>query len=317
MKKKTVITFLVAASISITACGGSKNPIDSSAPTEMKTTVAATVPVTLPSEAPAVTEAPADIALQTTQVDWSEYFHGMNGAAVVFLPDENKYMIYNEELSSMQRSPCSTFKIISSLTGLEEGVIADADTVRTWSGETFWNEKWNRDIGFRDAFQSSCIWYFREVIDELGPEVTQRYLDALRYGNGDISDWNGKLNNNNSNPALTGFWVESSLKISAREQTEVMARIFCEDSPYREGTLAVLKDAMLITDADAGDRKIYGKTGMGKSHGVTVDAWYTGFVDTGRGNAYFCVYIGQSDGMDVTSADAKSIALKIIENESL
>ncbi len=54
----------------------------------------------------------------------------------------------------------------------------------------------------------------------------QTELDRLSYGNCDISDWNGGLNTNNNNPALTGFWIESSLLISPREQVEVLERIF-------------------------------------------------------------------------------------------
>ena len=47
-------------------------------------------------------------------------------------------------------------------------------------------------------------------------------LDRLQYGNSDISDWEGRLNTNNNNRSLTGFWIESSLLISPKEQTEVM-----------------------------------------------------------------------------------------------
>ena len=46
----------------------------------------------------------------------------------------------------------------------------------------------------------------------------QKELDKLQYGNCDISDWEGRLNTNNSNRALTGFWIESSLMISPKEQ---------------------------------------------------------------------------------------------------
>lgn len=79
-------------------------------------------------------------------MDWSDYFDGMNGAAVIYDPAENSFQIYNQELALTRRSPCSTFKIISSLIALEEGVIEPDDSVRTWSGEIFWNEEWNRDI---------------------------------------------------------------------------------------------------------------------------------------------------------------------------
>ena len=58
-----------------------------------------------------------------TEVDWSNYFEGLTGTAIVYDPTEKNYMIYNKELALTQRSPCSTFKIISSLIGLENGII--------------------------------------------------------------------------------------------------------------------------------------------------------------------------------------------------
>lgn len=78
----------------------------------------------------------------------------------------------------------------------------------------------------------------------------QRELDQLQYGNCDISDWEGRLNTNNSNRALTGFWIESSLMISPKEQVEVMARIFGKDSAYSEETQNELKQVMLIPEVE-------------------------------------------------------------------
>lgn len=136
---------------------------------------------------------------QIMETDWSEYFQGLNGTAVLYDAEENRYLVYNPELAETRRSPCSTFKIISSLLALENGVIDPENSVRKWSGEYFWNGEWNRDIGFEDAFHASCVWYFRQVVDDIGKERMQEGLDALRYGNCDISDWEGSLNTNNSN----------------------------------------------------------------------------------------------------------------------
>ena len=133
------------------------------------------------------------------EADWSGYFDGLNGAAVVYDASENRYLIYNEALAQTRRSPCSTFKIISSLAALEEGLLHPEQSTRTWSGETFWNEQWNQDIDFPDAFRASCVWYFREVMDEIGQERMQAVLKDLSYGNCDISDWEGQLNTNNNN----------------------------------------------------------------------------------------------------------------------
>lgn len=191
--------------------------------------------------------------------DWSDAFNGLNGTAVIYDASDRQYTIYNRDLAMTRSSPCSTFKIISSLTALENGIIEPEDSTRTWSGEVFWNEDWNRDIDFREAFWTSCVWYYRQVIDDIGPEMMQEELDKLQYGNCDISDWEGRLNTNNDNRALTGFWIESSLKISPKEQVEVMERIFGSDSEYSEETQNELKQVMLVPEQSSGDISIYGK----------------------------------------------------------
>ena len=247
-----------------------------------------------------------------TEVDWANDFDGINGAAVIYDPTENCYQIYNQKLAFTQRSPCSTFKIISSLIALENGIIEPDHSTRTWSGEIFWNEEWNKDINFSDAFHASCVWYFREVIDEIGKEMIQEELNKLSYGNCDISDWEGRLNTNNSNPALTGFWIESSLLISPKEQVEIMERIFGDNTDYSEGTRNQLKRVMLLSEQKETDISIYGKTGMGKADGIVVDSWFTGFADTVDKRIYFCVYLGETNDKTVSSTKAREIAIKIV-----
>ena len=213
--------------------------------------------------------------------------------AVIFDRAEHTFEVYNENLADTRRPPCSTFKIISSLAGLESGVIDPENSVRPWSGERFWNDDWNRDMDFDSAFHTSCVWYYRQVIDEIGPEAMQDAVEAIGYGNCDLSDWEGRLNTNNSNPALTGFWIESSLKISPREQTEVLERIFGGDSEYTADVRAALEEVMFLSEASDETCAIYGKTGMGKANGVVADCWYAGFADVGR-RIYFCIYLGET-----------------------
>ena len=249
-----------------------------------------------------------------TESDWAAYFDGFHGAAVIYDAAALKFNVYNRTLAETRRSPCSTFKIISSLIALKNGVIDPDNSTRKWSGEVFWNEKWNTDIDFNSAFRESCVWYFREVIDEIGQETMQEELDALGYGNCDISDWEGKLNTNNNNRALTGFWLESSLAISPKEQTEVMERIFGEASVYPEEVRNTLKEVMSVENREEAGIAVYGKTGMGKAQGITADAWFTGFAENTGRNVYFCVYLGRTDDKDVTSAAAKEIALRLVSD---
>lgn len=247
------------------------------------------------------------------EADWSEYFNGLNGAAVLYNASDMQYTIFNSELALTQSAPCSTFKIISSLIALEHGIIQPDDSTRIWSGEVFWNEKWNRDIDFRDAFRDSCVWYFRQIIDDIGQEVMQEELFRLQYGNCDISDWQGRLNTNNSNPALTGFWIESSLAISPKEQTEVMERIFGTNSVYSEAAQKELRQVMFVAEQNNTDISIYGKTGMGRSNGI-IDAWFTGFAEHMEGRVYFCVYLGKTDDERISSTVAKEIAIRLVSD---
>lgn len=311
------ISLLVFCLIALTGCSRSQppaaeeeNPVSEN--TEGEEREAVSLPPKEEEESAAGNEAqePEIIA-----ADWSGYFDGLNGAAVVYDASENRYLIYNEALAQTRRSPCSTFKIISSLAALEEGLLHPEQSTRTWSGETFWNEQWNQDIDFPDAFRASCVWYFREVIDEIGQERMQAVLKDLSYGNCDISDWEGQLNTNNNNRALTGFWIESSLLISPKEQTEVMERIFGENSVYSEESRKELKRVMLAEDKERTGPLIYGKTGMGKAQGIVVDAWFTGFAEYEEKEVYFCVYLGQKEDRDVSSAAAREIAVQILSEE--
>ncbi len=251
---------------------------------------------------------------ETAYADWSEYFNGLNGSAVVYDVSNGRYIIYNSDCALTQRSPCSTFKIISSLIALENGIFEPEDSTREWSGEIFWNENWNKDIDFSEAFLTSCVWYYRQVIDDIGKDMMQKELEKLQYGNCDISDWEGRLNTNNNNRALTGFWLESSLLISPKEQVEVMERIFGDGSEYSEETQNELKQVMLVSEQEQTDTSIYGKTGMGKAEGIVVDAWFTGFAEGTEGRIYFCVHLGRTDGMNVSSSEAKEIAIQIVED---
>lgn len=253
---------------------------------------------------PPETAEPVETEPVLVERDWSAFFQGMQGCAVIYDPQRQEIHVFQPSLAETRRSPCSTFKIVSAFAALEAGVLQPEDSTRAWSGEVFWNDEWNRDLDFSDAFHSSCVWYFRQLVDELGPERMQQAVDRLQYGNCDLSDWSGARNQNNNNPALTGFWIESSLAISPREQTEVMARIFGGDGS--QASRQALEEVMAYETNTP--YQVYGKTGMGKVNGVVVDAWFTGFARQDAQPLYFCVWLGQSEG----SPAAREIALDLL-----
>ena len=248
----------------------------------------------------------------TVEINLQEYFDGVNGTAIFYYPESDTYAVYQKELSEKRSSPCSTFKIFSTYVGLDTGVIQMNDSVRTWNGTAYWYEPWNRDIGLPDAFRQSCVWYYRQVIDDIGQPVMQAHIDEMNYGNRDISDWQGDLNEGEPLAELKGFWLESSLKISPKEQIQVLRRIM--EHPEKGELANTLKLLMLTRDDAATGLKVYGKTGFGRVDGKNTDAWFVGLYERDGKTAYFALRLDDPDNPRATSDKAKAIALSIIDD---
>jgi len=251
---------------------------------------------------PAATSDEENIEAESViNTDLSAYFEGFTGTAV-FLNTSGTYTIYNSNESELQVSPCSTFKIVSTLAAFESGVISPEQSTIAWDGTEWSFESWNKDMTISEAFQTSCVWYYRKLMDEIGVEYMQNYLDSLRYGNCDINQWEGSGFNGNS--FIDGFWLESSLLISPREQVDLMHQIFEGKTDINTIYRAELKEMMYKKDPD-NIVKIYGKTGSGNG------GWYVGFFELDGENTYFAVRLSEQEGAN--GPKAQQIAEDIIQ----
>lgn len=243
-------------------------------------------------------------------VDYSDCFDGIKGCAVFFNSDSKVYNMYHKELCEKRSSPESTFKILSTLIGLENGIINSLDSTMGYDGNIYSNKKWNKDLSFKEAFKESCVWYFRKVMDRIGKSEVQKWLDKLDYGNCDISEWDG--NGTNSLPALNGFWLDSSLEISPKEQVDILAKIFEGKTDFSEKNLKILKEVML--SYKNGNVSVYGKTGTGKNvkTGNMGNGWFVGMIENKDERYYFAVHLTDEKSKDVWGPKAKEIALNII-----
>ncbi len=188
--------------------------------------------------------------------------------------------------------------------GLENGVIHSVESTMDYDGTTYPIDTWNKDLGLKDAFQASCIWYFRKVIDQVGQDEVQKEIDELQYGNCDINEWEGSTIN--PLPDLNGFWLESSLKITPKEQVETLANIFNGETKYSEQNIEILKEIMLVDKI--GSVSIYGKTGSGKSN----NAWFVGMIEKDTQRYYLAIHLNDENSKEVSGPKAKEIALNII-----
>lgn len=241
-------------------------------------------------------------------IDLSGSFQGIYGCAVLYDPQEQRYDFYREAMGKEEASPYSTFKIVSALSGLKNHVVDNEGSVMHYSGASYPVPAWNGNLTLQEAFQSSCVWYFRQVIDAVGEDEIKKELVSLQYGNGDVSEWEGS--GENGMPDLNGFWLDSSLKISPLGQVQVLAQIFEGQSIYKEQDIAVLKNMMLADDSGA--RKIYGKTGSGPNG----EAWFTGFAEENGDRTYFAVYLKDENHKEQVSGEkAREITFDIFDSE--
>lgn len=265
-------------------------------------------PSTLPELEPEIENGQswAGAMLGTKQeiIDLDEYFSGIQGCAVLYDAEENTSYYYNENSCHTRKSPCSTFKIVSTLMGLKSGVLESKDTLIGYDGTEYATKAWNADLRLEEAFQTSCVWYFRKVIDQIGRKEAERELELLNYGNCDVSEWEGS--GVNGMPQLDGFWLESSLQISPEEQVKVLTSIFEGKTEYSEEDVLLLKDIMKTEARDG--ISVYGKTGTG----VNGLAWFVGLMEQNKKTVYFAICLDDPSKKNVTGADAKEIILKLV-----
>ncbi len=243
-------------------------------------------------------------------VDYSEYFQGISGCAVIYDESSNTYSFYNKEKCETEVSPLSTFKIVSALAGLENDVLVNEASAMKYSGAEYPVDTWNADLTLKEAFETSCIWYFRQVVDMVGQENIRTMLKEIQYGNCDISEWNGS--GINPLPELNGFWLESSLKITPQQQVAVLNYLFGRENHFHAENLEELKNIMYI--AELGNASLYGKTGSGTDG----NAWFVGFIEENGNRNYFAVYLEDIQNKETVSGNkAQEIAIDILSNEVL
>lgn len=235
-------------------------------------------------------------------VDYSREFGDIKGCCVFCSAESGEYDFYNKEQCNTRYSPNSIFKIVSTLEGLECGAVTSEESTMNYNGSTYPFESWNKNLTLKEAFQNSCVWYYRQLIDKIGEEKMKNGLEEIGYGNCDVSEWKGS--GLGPTEDTNGFWLGSSLEISPLEAVNVTRKIFEGKSRYSKENVEILKNIM-----ESDTEGIYGKTGTGRDN----SAWYAGFYEKDNNKIYFALHLQNEDGTEIAGADAKKIAVSVIE----
>lgn len=240
-------------------------------------------------------ETNTDPVAEVNLEDLSQYFTGYEGTFVLLDPQLGEYTIYNEPKSETRVSPYSTYKILNSLIGLEVGVLEDENSSYPWDHQKHSIEAWNQDHTLASAIKHSVVWYYQQLARDIGPENMQTYLDLVNYGNKDISG------------GIDTFWLGSSLKVSPKEQVEMLRQFYYYQLPFSKEHIDIVKSIIVNEEKN-------GITFSGKTGGPTGRGWFIGYVEREDKVYIFATYI---EGGEANGPKAREISRSILEDKGI
>ncbi len=126
--------------------------------------------------------------------------------------------------------PASTFKVPHALIALETHVVEDVEDNVSWDGRSRAVASWNQDTSLASGMENSTVWFYQRTALGIGHSRMKRWVQKLAYGNRRIGD----------KAALSSFWLDGELRISAIEQVVFLDRLRRHTLPAdRQSQLAV------------------------------------------------------------------------------
>jgi beta-lactamase class D len=201
--------------------------------------------------------------------------------------------------------PASTFKIVSSLIGLQTGKISSDSMVIKWDSVKRFSEDWNRDLNMYDAFRVSAVPYYQEVARRIGKDTMEYWLNRIGYGAKSDSD---KIV---IRSAIDRFWLDGSLKITPDQQLGLIKKLYFNELPgFFKTNQEKVKRAMLFEDKTT--YRLGYKTGWGSWNELTGKhiGWVVGWIEENQ-HPYFFVLNLESKEKDF---DMRNIRMKILKD---
>lgn len=218
--------------------------------------------------------------------EWAQEFaaQSVSGTLVIYDEAASRYDVFDRTRAETRFAPASTFKIFNALTALETGVIRDEHETFRWDGTKRRIDDWNRDHDLASGMKYSVVWYYQEIARRIGRERMQHWIDAVGYGNRDISG------------DIDKFWLGlGGLKISAVEQIAFLRRLAAGTLPFSERSQDIVR-RITIVDATP-DYTLHAKTGWRQLETEASGlGWYVGWVERGGKRWFFALNIDMKDG---------------------
>ena len=222
----------------------------------------------------------------------------VTGSLLIYDLNENQYYSNDFEWANKGHLPASTFKIASSIIGLETGVIESDSTIFKWDGQRKWSKNWEKDLVLNDAFQLSCVPCYQEVARKIGAKRMNDYVDKLNYGNLTIDSTN-----------IDEFWLEGASRISQMQQIDFLKRLYTSELPISERTAKIIRAIMFIEETDR--YKLSGKTGLSNDHG-NYNGWFVGHIELKDNTYLFATNLEPQKAFDLDLFLKKRVDLTLL-----
>lgn len=211
---------------------------------------------------------------------FEEQFEGYEACLIVQKVTGDYKQVYNSDRTEVRFSPCSTFKVSHTVFALDYGVVSPNELFE-WDKLPKSRKTLERDHTLASAIQFSVISVFQEIAARIGEQRMKEALSQLNYGNQDISG------------GQTRFWLTSSLKISAREQVDIVTQLVGLEWPFSRSSQLWVKAHLLVEEGDG--YRMFGKTGSGVLARGGQIGWWIGWVEVGEETYAFA---GNYEGED-------------------
>lgn len=188
----------------------------------------------------------------------------VKGSFVMHDVGRDHWLYIDSSEADVATLPASTFKLFSSLYGLESGVVKDADEVFTWDGIDHGRPEVNKDLTLREALKVSAYWVHRDIARRAGGATLKHWLDTVGYGNADTSG------------GFDRCWLAGGLRITPRQQVDFLERLQRNDLPFSQRTMDIVKEISLQEDTLG--YALHGKTGWALG-GDGSTGWFVGWVE--------------------------------------
>jgi beta-lactamase class D len=230
--------------------------------------------------------------LTNRDIGFSGNFDEVDKSFIIYDINNDRRLISSMDGYLQAESPASTFMILHTLIGLEEGVIDPDDSLIKWDGEVWEIESWNKDHTLKSAIENSVVWYFSEVAKEIGKERMTWHLDKVEYGY-----YDEMLMNQSGN--IGRFWLNRTLSVSGTDQVGFIKKLYKGELYFKKEHMELVKELIIQEKSDS--YILAGKTGTAVNWQKNNVGWFVGYVTSdGIEYAFSAMVVG--DKMDGNEA---------------